>query len=72
MTEGELLRQDFTRDVPALSVDDLLRFQLDYPYIQAVRFLYLKKLQHVFPERYVNACMRTSSMRETANLSFIS
>ena len=55
MTEGELLRQDFTRDVPALSVDDLLRFQLDYPYFQAVRFLYLKKLQHVFPERYVNA-----------------
>ena len=49
MTEGELLRQDFTRDVPALSVDDLLRFQLDYPYFQAVRFLYLKKLQHVFP-----------------------
>ena len=55
MTEGELLRQDFVRDVPALAVDDLLRFQLDYPYFQAVRFLYLKKLQHVFPERYVNA-----------------
>ena len=55
MTEGELLRQDFVHDVPALAVDDLLRFQLDYPYFQAVRFLYLKKLQHVFPERYVNA-----------------
>ena len=55
MTEGELLRQDFTRDVPALSVDDLLRFQLDYPYFQAVRFLFQKNLQHDIPERYVNA-----------------
>lgn len=49
MTEGELLRQDFTRDVPALSVDDLLRFQLDYPYFQAVRFLYLKNCNTFFP-----------------------
>ena len=55
MTEGELLRQDFDREIPALAVDELLRLQLDYPYFQAARFLYLKKLQHTFPERYDQA-----------------
>ncbi len=55
MTEGELLRQDFDREVPSLAIDELLRLQLDYPYFQAPRFLYLKKLQHLFPERYAGA-----------------
>lgn len=55
MTEGELLRQDFANEVPNLAIDDLLRLQLDYPYFQAARFLYLKKLQHTFPERYDQA-----------------
>ena len=55
MEEGAVIRQNFTRDVPTLSVEELQRLQSDYPYFQAVRFLYLKKLRCDFPERYPQA-----------------
>ena len=55
MEEGAVIRQNFTRDVPTLSVEELQRLQSDYPYFQAVRFLYLKKLRRDFPERYPQA-----------------
>ena len=55
MEEGAVIRQNFTQDVPTLSVEELQRLQSDYPYFQAVRFLYLKKLRCDFPERYPQA-----------------
>lgn len=55
MEEGAVIRQNFTRDVPTLSVEELQRLQSDYPYFQTVRFLYLKKLRRDFPERYPQA-----------------
>ena len=55
MEEGAVIRQNFTQDVPTLSVEELQRLQSDYPYFQAVRFLYLKKLRRDFPERYPQA-----------------
>lgn len=55
MEEGVVIRQNFTQDVPTLSVEELQRLQSDYPYFQAVRFLYLKKLRCDFPERYPQA-----------------
>ena len=55
MEEGVVIRQNFTQEVPTLSVEELQRLQSDYPYFQAVRFLYLKKLRRDFPERYPQA-----------------
>ena len=55
MEEGAVIRQNFKQDVPTLSVEELQRLQSDYPYFQAVRFLYLKKLRCDFPERYPQA-----------------
>lgn len=55
MEEGAVIRQNFKQDVPTLSVEELQRLQSDYPYFQAVRFLYLKKLRRDFPERYPQA-----------------
>ncbi len=55
MEEGAVIRQNFTQDVPTLSVEELQRLQSDYPYFQAVRFLFLKKLRRDFPERYPQA-----------------
>ena len=39
---GEKIRKELSEGIPQIPLEDLRTLQSDYPYFQAIRFLYLK------------------------------
>ena len=42
---GEKIRKELSEGIPQIPLEDLRTLQSDYPYFQAIRFLYLKRVQ---------------------------
>mgnify|MGYP000372132546 FL=1 len=46
---GEKIRKELSEGIPQIPLEDLRTLQSDYPYFQAIRFLYLKRIQKEEP-----------------------
>ena len=57
---GEKIRKELSEGVPQIPLEDLRTLQSDYPYFQAIRFLYLKRVQKEEPLLYPEALERNA------------
>ena len=57
---GEKIRKELSEGIPQIPLEDLRTLQSDYPYFQAIRFLYLKRIQKEEPLLYPEAIERNA------------
>ena len=57
---GEKIRKELSEGIPQIPLEDLRTLQSDYPYFQAIRFLYLKRVQKEEPLLYPEALERNA------------
>lgn len=70
LINGEKIRKELSEGIPQIPLEDLRTLQSDYPYFQAIRFLYLKRVQKEEPLLYPEALERKRFIQVTANLYF--
>ncbi|MEI3341255.1 MAG: hypothetical protein V8R52_02880 [Coprobacter fastidiosus] len=54
------MRKELSEGIPQIPLEDLRTLQSDYPYFQAIRFLYLKRVQKEEPLLYPEALERNA------------
>ena len=60
LINGEKIRKELSEGIPQIPLEDLRTLQSDYPYFQAIRFLYLKRVQKEEPLLYPEALERNA------------